>query len=101
MLSEGNHILYIVGKDQLGNWQEENEAMIFQWEVTDKFDWIIDFTLDIDDNKNIDALTDGLLILRYLFGLKGGTSLIENAVDPEGSRVDCESVKWYLDCLKY
>ena len=28
-------------------------------------------TLDIDNNSNKDALTDGLIILRYLFGLRG------------------------------
>ena len=30
-----------------------------------------DLLLDIDDDKSIDALTDGLLILRYLFGIRG------------------------------
>ena len=27
--------------------------------------------LDIDDNKQSDALTDGLMIIRYLFGFTG------------------------------
>ena len=34
---------------------------------------------DIDGNGNVDALTDGLLLLRYLFNLKGD-SLINGAV---------------------
>ena len=32
--------------------------------------------LDIDGNGAVDALTDGLLVLRYLFGLTGRNSLI-------------------------
>ena len=30
-------------------------------------------SLDVDGNGEIDALTDGLLTLRYLFGLQGDT----------------------------
>ena len=37
--------------------------------------------LDIDCNGEIDALTDGILILRYLFGIDQGAPLLDNAVD--------------------
>jgi hypothetical protein len=37
--------------------------------------------LDIDCNGNADALTDGLMIMRYLFGIDEGSSLTDNAVD--------------------
>lgn len=37
--------------------------------------------LDIDGNGDKDALTDGLLIMRYMFGLTSGDPLIENAID--------------------
>jgi hypothetical protein len=37
--------------------------------------------LDIDGNSDKDALTDGLLLIRYMFGLTSGNSLIENAID--------------------
>jgi spore coat protein CotF len=37
--------------------------------------------LDIDCNGEADALTDGLMIMRYLFGINEGTSLTDNAVD--------------------
>ena len=43
--------------------------------------------LDIDGDGQIDALTDGLLILRYLFGLTG-FSLTDSAITP--CVVDCE-----------
>lgn len=36
-------------------------------------------TLDIDGNGKADALTDGLLVLRYLFGFRGGT-LVNGAI---------------------
>ena len=35
--------------------------------------------LDIDGNGQVDAATDGLLILRYMFGFRGD-ALIQNAV---------------------
>ena len=34
---------------------------------------VYDASGDIDGNGNVDALTDGLLLLRYLFGLSGDT----------------------------
>ena len=40
---------------------------------------------DIDGNGNADALTDGLLIIRYLFGLRGAV-LIQGAVAPGAPR---------------
>ncbi|KPA12776.1 hypothetical protein MHK_007020, partial [Candidatus Magnetomorum sp. HK-1] len=55
--------------------------------------------LDIDDNGKADALTDGILIIRYLFGLTEGESLIGNSVDSQGSRTTSESIKTYLDGL--
>jgi len=55
------------------------------------------FSLDIDGNQNADALTDGLLIIRYLFGLKGGDSLIENALDIKGTRLTSESIGAYIE----
>jgi parallel beta-helix repeat protein len=56
------------------------------------------FTLDVDGNMDADALTDGLLIIRYLFGLKGGQSLTENAVDIQnGTRLSSESIGAYIE----
>ena len=34
---------------------------------------VYDASGDIDGDGNVDALTDGLLLLRYLFGLSGDT----------------------------
>jgi hypothetical protein len=48
---------------------------------------------DIDNDSNVDAATDGLLILRYLLGLRGN-ALIQNAVAvgaPRNTAVDIEA----------
>jgi hypothetical protein len=52
-------------------------------------------SLDIDGNGASDALTDGLLILRYLFGLRG-SSLIAGVVDPAGTRTTSAQIEAYL-----
>ena len=54
--------------------------------------------LDIDDNGITDALTDGLLILRYLFGLNGDT-LINGVIGSNANRNDAEQVESYLSSL--
>jgi uncharacterized secreted protein with C-terminal beta-propeller domain len=50
---------------------------------------------DIDGNAEVDALTDGLLLLRYLFGLRGD-SLINNAVADDSSRSGIVEVEEYI-----
>ena len=54
--------------------------------------------LDIDDNKQSDALTDGLMIIRYLFGLRGN-SLISSAVGPNAQRTMVMDIENYLKSL--
>jgi hypothetical protein len=51
---------------------------------------------DIDGNGVVDALTDGLMLLRYLFGLNG-ESLIDSVVDESASRVDAISIENYIE----
>ena len=51
--------------------------------------------LDIDDNSRIDALTDGLIILRYLFGLRGET-LITGVIANDAQRVSSAEVESYI-----
>ena len=52
-------------------------------------------SLDIDDNSRIDALTDGLIILRYLFGLRGET-LITGVIASDAQRVSSADVESYI-----
>ncbi len=56
-----------------------------------------DFILDIDDDGEISTDTDGQLILRYLFGLRGD-ALVSGVVDlVNGTRVDSQDIVDYLD----
>ncbi|MBK7470572.1 MAG: hypothetical protein IPI73_08050 [Betaproteobacteria bacterium] len=54
--------------------------------------------LDIDGNSQVDALTDGLLVIRYLFGLRGDP-LIAGVVDPLGTRTTAPAIETYIDSL--
>jgi hypothetical protein len=51
---------------------------------------------DIDASGSTDALTDGLLLLRYLFGLRGAM-LVADATDPSAARADGAAVVDYID----
>ena len=55
--------------------------------------------LDVDGNNSYDALTDGLLILRYLFGLSGNP-LTAGAIGPSPSRPTPEAITAYLDGIR-
>ncbi|MBK8739089.1 MAG: fibronectin type III domain-containing protein [Betaproteobacteria bacterium] len=60
------------------------------------------FALDIDQSSaatNYDALTDGLIIIRYLFGLTGA-ALTANATDVTATRTDPVVIKAYLDNIR-
>ncbi len=57
--------------------------------------------LDIDDSAATDALTDGLLVIRYLFGFRGA-ALVEDAVDLDNCtapRCDAPGIEAYLGGL--
>ena len=55
--------------------------------------------MDIDQNGKVDALTDGLLLLRYAFGLRGN-ALIAGAIGTGAARKTAQAIEAYLaDCL--
>ena len=53
--------------------------------------------LDIDGNGQVDALTDGLLILRYMFGLRGG-ALVQGTVAANATR-NTSQIESYIQSL--
>ena len=56
-------------------------------------------TLDIDDNGATEALTDGLLVVRFLFDFDG-TTLTDGAVDTDDCmRCDATTIVPYLQGL--
>jgi hypothetical protein len=50
---------------------------------------------DIDGNGDIDALTDGLLLMRYAFNLRGNT-LVENVIGPNALRASEAVIETYI-----
>lgn len=54
-----------------------------------------DSELDIDGNGTSGALTDGLLLIRYLFGFSG-TALTSGAIGQGATRVNPEAVEAYI-----
>ena len=56
-------------------------------------------SVDIDGDGNADALTDGLLIIRYLFGLTGD-ALISGAVANNATRTSAANIEALLLTLK-
>ena len=52
--------------------------------------------MDIDDDGTTQALSDGLLLIRYLFGFRGD-SLVEGATDQGANRTSAADVQAYLD----
>ena len=53
---------------------------------------------DIDGNGQADALTDGLLVLRYLFGLRDSV-LVNGVVSPNGNRVTSAEIQDHMQGL--
>ena len=58
----------------------------------------LDLVLDIDDNDQLEPLTDGLMILRWLFGFTG-TTLTGGAVGGGCGRCDATAIAPYLQSI--
>ena len=54
--------------------------------------------LDVDGDGNTNALTDSLLVVRFLLGLRGN-ALMANAVNPLGTRPTSTAIETYLQGL--
>ncbi|MGK7900430.1 MAG: FG-GAP-like repeat-containing protein [Hormoscilla sp.] len=65
-------------------------------EIIDNDDVVNPVNLDIDDNGETDALTDGILAIRYLFGFTGD-ALIQDAIAPDATRTTASEITAYLD----
>ena len=53
---------------------------------------------DVDGNARTEALTDGLLVLRYLFGLRGA-ELVRGAVGNGAARMSAAAIESYIASL--
>ena len=54
--------------------------------------------LDIDNSGDVKPLTDGLLVLRYLFNFRGNT-LINNAIGNNATRTAAPDIEAYLQSI--
>ena len=54
--------------------------------------------LDVDGDSRIDPLSDGLLILRYLFGITG-SSLTNGVISQDATRTTPQAIEEYLSRL--
>lgn len=54
------------------------------------------FSFDIDEDRTASALTDGLLVIRYLFGFDG-ESLVSGALASEAEKTDAAIIGLYLE----
>ena len=63
-------------------------------EIQSRINALGDF-IDIDGNDSIDPLSDGLLILRYMFGIRGAT-LINGVVASDATRQTASEIEAYL-----
>jgi hypothetical protein len=55
--------------------------------------------LDVDANGKLDALTDGLMIIRHLFGLRND-ALINSAIGNNAMRTDATAIDIYIQGLR-
>ena len=51
---------------------------------------------DIDQSDSVDALSDGLILLRYFFGLRGD-SLISGVISPNANRTSATDIETYIE----
>ena len=75
----------------------DNSAYPYPDDVERHFN-ILDDLVDIDGDGSIDALTDGLVILRYLFGLRGEV-LVGDVISNNASRKSSAEVGARIELL--
>ena len=74
-----------------------NQSVFGSSSISKKID-ALDKELDIDGNGAIDALTDGLLLYRYLDGQRG-QSLITGVISSDATRKSFDEIETYLNSL--
>jgi hypothetical protein len=67
-------------------------------QIESYLDGIVNSSLDIDGNAKVDALTDGLLALRYLFGIRGA-QLVQGTIGTGATRTTSSAIENYLATL--
>lgn len=91
------HMFDLTGDNLIANAVSDNAVYTTVDEIMGRIA-SLGHTLDIDSNGDIDALTDGLIILRYLFDLEG-EALIANVIGNNAVRYSSTDIQAYLQQL--
>ena len=78
--------------------QTDVPELSFTFDEDDTDGSVISAVLDIDANGSFDALTDGLILLRYAFGLRG-QSLIDDVIPEDANRTQAADIETYIETL--
>ena len=100
-LSDGlviiRYLFGLTGDDLVSGILGSNSLVVEPIEIKSKLDSMRSH-LDVDENGSVDALTDGLLILRYLFGLRGD-SLVTQVIGTGAARNSSGSIEDYIKSI--
>ncbi len=100
-LSDGLLILRTVfgfGGDALVAGAVANDAVRAEAGAIKSYVEDLSTTIDVDGNGSVEALTDGLLIIRYMFGFRGD-ALILGAIGDGATRPSAATIEAYLGGL--
>ena len=95
--AEGNECDYDDDNDGVSDEQE----LLDGTDPLDRLDCLGCYApLDVDADGQVKALTDGLIIIRHLFGFSGN-SLVAGALGSNAQRTDPAELKAHIDSLNY
>jgi alpha-tubulin suppressor-like RCC1 family protein len=86
------------GSNTFGATDVPELTFTFDEDDTDTDANVTSAVLDIDANGIFDALTDGLILLRYAFGLRG-QSLIDDVISEDAMRNNASDIETYIETL--
>ena len=81
--------------DNLTNAAIDLDSTLTTEEIEKNIEQALDIA-DIDNDGTVSALTDGLLLLRYFFGLRG-ESLVNDVVSLEATRTSASEIGAYIE----
>ena len=89
-LSEASNAITVNGDENDNSATGAGAAYVFRLQPSNEC------TLDVDGNVSVDALTDGLLFIRHMFGIRG-ESLIKDAVANNCINCTAPEIEIFLD----
>ncbi len=85
----------MVGSETIISFSSISTANNYSFKVQSSIVTLSDINADIDGNNRADALTDGILFIRYLFGFRGAV-LINGVVASDATRITATDIEEYL-----